>query len=118
MRVRRCRSASASPSNRQAESTWRRQGRWLELVVPPGSCGSPAVVDRCESTEGQRAEHEAEVADGDVVPLAVAEQVDDDPREPRGDDVGAVAGAYSDDDRGEDLDAAYHVHDVVRGAAY
>jgi hypothetical protein len=40
------------------------------------------VVDRREPGEHQRPGHQADIADGDVIPLPVAEQVDDDAREP------------------------------------
>ena len=49
------------------------------------------VVERRQSREGQRGEHQCEVADGHVVPAGIAEQVDDDSREPERDQVGAVA---------------------------
>jgi hypothetical protein len=59
------------------------------------------VVDRREPGEGQRGEHEPEVAQGDVVEAGVGEQADDDAGQPSGDDVGAVAGLQRDDDPGE-----------------
>ena len=44
------------------------------------------------------------------------QQVDDDPGEPRGDEVAAEARADGDDEAGDDLDRADGVHDLVRAA--
>src|SRR3954470_18551425 len=55
-----------------------------------GSNACAATVEHlAESAERQRAEHEAEVAQRDVEVVTAHEQVDDDPAEPRGDDVRA-----------------------------
>ena len=73
-------------------------------------------ADGSEPPEHECGSHQAEVADGDVVVLAVAEQVDDDAGQPRGDDVGGVARLHQHEDAGEDLDAADAVHHLLRRA--
>ena len=70
------------------------------------------VVLGGEPRERERGEHQPEVAQRDVVVARVAEQVDDDPGEPCGDDVGGVAGLDRDGDAGDDLDHADDVHRV------
>ena len=65
-------------------------------------------VDGREEREREGGEHEPEVAQRDVVKAGVSQEVDDDPGEPAGDDVGAVAGFEGDDDAGEDLGRACH----------
>src|SRR4051794_32961647 len=61
------------------------------------------VVDG-EAGEGERGEQQAEVAQCDVVPAREGEQVEDDAREPGGDERRAVARLECDGQAGEDLD--------------
>src|SRR5207302_4446893 len=49
------------------------------------------IVDLGETAESERAEHQPDVTDADVPPLAVAPEVDDDAEQPRRDDVRRVA---------------------------
>src|SRR5919197_387957 len=83
---------------------------------PTSERSTPAVVARRQPRQRQRAEHQAEVAQGDVVVARVREQVDDDAAQPRGDQVGAVTRAHGDDEPGDDLDHADGVHEVARAA--
>src|SRR5690606_8323171 len=56
----------------------------------PAHLRSRRVVLARQPPEGERAEQQAEVAQGDVVVAGVGEEVDDDSGQPGGDDVGAV----------------------------
>src|SRR5947209_8505360 len=72
-----------------------------------------SVVDEREAGERKRAEHQPEVPQRDVVEAGVCEKVDDDPGQPTGDDVGAVAWLEGNDDAGEDLGYADEVHELL-----
>src|SRR5690242_9141206 len=84
------------PVVRKLRSCWKTFiGREL-YACPPLSTGSrrwlPSgaqrrVVHRGKPGEREGADHQPEVAHGDVVPLLVAHEVDDDPPEPRGDEI-------------------------------
>ena len=76
------------------------------------------VVAEREPRERQRAEHQAEVAQRDVVPAGEGQQVEDDPRQPGGDQGRAVARLDRDEDPGDDLDHADDVHEVLAAAGH
>jgi len=67
-------------------------------------------VGRRQAREGQRAEQQAEVAQGDVAVAADEQQVEDDAAQPRGDEQAAEARSEQDDEAGDDLDDTNHVH--------
>src|SRR3954447_4315306 len=66
--------------------------------------------------EGERAEHQAEVAQGNVAVAADQQQVQDDAAEPGRHEVSAEARAHENHQPGGDLDDPDHVHGVGRGA--
>src|SRR6476661_845189 len=90
---------------------YRRSGA-LERSAP----GQRRVVHRREPPERERAQEQPEVAQRDVVEAGVGEQVEDDPRQPAGDHVGAVARLDRHQQPGDDLGHADDVHELLAGA--
>jgi hypothetical protein len=70
-----------------------------------------------QAGEGEGAEKESEVAQGDVAVAADEQQVEDDAAEPVGDEKAAEARGDENDEAGDDLDDADHVHGVTRRMA-
>src|SRR5436309_2820866 len=68
-----------------------------------------------EPGEGQGAERQAEVAQGNIVEAWNQQQVQDDAPEPQGDDAGTDLGPESDQNPGGDFDDADHEHEGVGG---
>ena len=72
-----------------------------------------AEVRARQARERQRAEQQAEVAQGDVAVAADEQQADDDAAQPSGDEQTAEARRGEDDDARDDLDHADEVHGVL-----
>src|SRR4051812_10340805 len=96
-------SASIANSAAPRESRTARSRASYYAGLCPAAKTDRWVVDRREPGERQRALHQSEVAQRDVVEARVGEQVDDDPREPCRDDIGPVARLQRDEHAGDDL---------------
>jgi hypothetical protein len=87
---------------------------------PGRECSRPAGGNdrEREPAEGQRGQHEPEVAQGDVVVLGriLGQQVDDDPEQPAGHEERADPRRDRDEEAGGDLNAADDVHEVLAAA--
>src|SRR5688500_3980564 len=72
-----------------------------------------AVERGGEPGQRQRAEQQAEVAQGDVVEVSLHQQVHDDAAEPCGDEITAEPGSKGDDEPRDDLDDTDREHRLV-----
>src|SRR4051794_12108593 len=72
-----------------------------------------ALERRCQPGEAQRSQQQSEVAQCDVVVVAEHDEVDDDARQPRGDEVSAELRAHGHDETGDDLDDTHDQHCLV-----
>src|SRR5215208_3988945 len=89
---------------------------WASPLPAAAPFGRGSGVRARESGQRQRAEQETEVPERDVAVPADEQQADDDAGEPAGYEEPAEARREQDDEPGDDLDAAHHVHRVLRAA--
>jgi hypothetical protein len=71
------------------------------------------IVKHGQPSESKRSEQEPEIAQSDIEERTSHDQVEDDPREPGRDDVGADARLQSYEERGHDFDDSDRLHGGV-----
>src|SRR3712207_3329116 len=95
----------------------------MTVAAPPSTCrvdSSPAPLPGCRSIEGaaqasqrERAEHETQVAERDVVVAPEEQEVEDDPQQPCRHDVAEEPGLEGDSQARHDLNDAHDEHGWV-----
>lgn len=92
----------------------RQVGARLDRAVGRGASACPGITR--EPGQGQRADQESEVTQGDVVVVAHRDEVHDDAEQPQGDHIGPELRTQGDQHAGADLDDAHQQHRIVGGA--